>query len=240
MTTHRVKNINKIRGSATLEYTIVFPLVLLVIFALFYLGFVLHQRTVLDSAVSRGTVYAARLLSDPQYATITDTAGGNGDALDFASGSYNFDTKFSIQPYRYIFNYSGKSYQDKVKNKVQAIIAANSIWGNSSDVSVEYKYQNFVLYQQITITAEQIYPLPKILALVGVDTELKLKAQSVQAVTDSDEFIRNVDLTIDVIKMITGVDIADKMQNGSKEILKKIENVCDKIGKFSGALFGKK
>ncbi len=240
MTTYKIKNNNKIRGSATIEYVIVFPVVLLVIFALFYLGFVLHQRTVLDSAVSRGTVYAARLLSDPQYTSITDSAGGNGDALDFSSGEYNFNISFDIQPYRYILNYSGKNYREKVENKVRSIIAANSIWGLSSNVAVDYHYQNFVLYQQITITAEQTYPLPKILALVGVDPELKLKAQSVQAVTDPDEFIRNVDLAIDVVKQVTGFDIRKGMSAGSEKILKGIQNVCDKIAKFSGALFGKK
>ena len=234
----QVKNHNKTRGSATLEYVIVFPLVLLVIFALFFLGFVLHQRTVLDSAVSRGTVYAARLLSDPQYAGITATAGGDGDALDFSTDTYNFNTDFSIQPYRYILNYSGKSYQEKVKNKVMAMVSANSIWGSASNVSVDYQYKNYVLYQQITITAEQTYHLPKLLALVGVDPEMKLKAQSVQAVTDSDEFIRNVDLSIDIIEQITGVNLNDAMHKKSEDILKGMQNVCDKIGKFAGALFG--
>lgn len=218
---------SKINGSVILEYTIVFPLVLLVIFALFYAGFILHQRSTLDGAVNRGTIYAAKLLSDPQYSTIVKGVGANGDALDCESSSYSFSSKFDIQPYRYIFSYNGGSAKEPVVKKVKNIVQANSFWGGTSNLTVDYSYKNYVLYQEITIAAKQEFPLPDIFKLVGLDDHIEISSTSVQAVTDPDEFIRNVDLTIDVIEMVTGTDV-----DGT------IKNVVSKISKFAQSLFG--
>ncbi len=104
------------RGSAIIEYTVVFPLVLLIIFALFYAGFMLYQRSVLDGAVNRGTIYAARILSDPQYATVVSSAGADGDGLDCETDTYDFDADFEIEPYRYILNFNGEDAQQAVEN----------------------------------------------------------------------------------------------------------------------------
>jgi len=230
------KSESKNRGSAILEYTIVFPLVLLVLFALFYMGFVLHQKAVLDSAVSRGTIEAARLLSDPQYKSVTAGAGGTADSLDFSNNSYNFSSSFSIEPYRYIFKYSDDGGKAAIEGKVKEIIAANSLWGIASNVTVNYDYKNFVLYQEVFVTAEQHYPLPGVFRLVGLDDEIVLKTYAVQAVTDPDEVIRNVDLTLDLI------DTAIAAMGGAdaKGIRDHIGDVTGKINEFATNLFGGK
>ncbi len=212
-----------------MEYTIVFPLVLLVIFALFYAGFILHQRSVLDGAVNRGTVYAAKLLSDPQYSAIVSSAGADGDALDCETDSYTFHSEFDIQPYRYVLNYNGESAKSPVETKVKNIVQANSFWGGTSNLEIDYNYKNYVLYQEITLSARQEFPLPGIFKLVGLEDHITVSAVSVQAVTDPDEFIRNVDLTFDVIKMFTGHDV-----------VASIQGVVEKISKFADSLFGEK
>lgn len=216
---------SRISGTVILEYTLVFPLVLLVIFALFYAGFILHQRSVLDGAVNRGTIYAARLLSDPQYSTIVSSAGAGGDALDCESSDYSFSSKFDIQPYRYIFNYNGGTAKGPVEEKVKNIVQANSFWGGTSNLTVNYSYKNYVLYQEISISAKQKIPLPGLFKLIGLDDYIELSSVSVQAVTDPDEFIRNVDLTIDVLEMVTGNNVKETIQNVVSKISKFAENL---------------
>ncbi len=218
---------NRNSGSAIIEYTIVFPLILLIIFALFYAGFIMHQRSVLDSAVNRATIYAARLLSDPQYKTIVSSAGPEGDALDCESNSYTMEESFEIQPYRYLTNFNGGNAEEPVKQKVQSIVQANSFWGGTSNLDVTYSYTNYVLYQQITISAKQEFPLPGMFKLVGLDDKIEISSVSVQAVTDPDEFIRNVDFTIDIIERIT-----------QSNVVESIQQVTGKIAKFADVLFG--
>lgn len=226
--TNSKQQMNKSSGSAIIEYTIVFPLVLLVFFALFYAGFIMHQRSVLDAAVNRGTIYAARLLSDPQYSGVVQGAGAGGVALDCANNSYNFNSDFSIQPYRYIFGCDNDGeVKSKVENMTKQIIKANSFWNGGVEPTVKFEYHSKIIYHETSLVAEQTFPLPGILKLVGVEDEMKLKATSVQAVTDPDEFIRNVDMTLDIISMFLGQDAGDA-----------IKNVVNKISDFSHKLFG--
>lgn len=222
---------NRISGSVILEYTIVFPLVLLVIFALFYMGFVMHQRAVLDGAVGRGIITASRMISDPQYATITGGVTGQGDQLDFSSDSYNFTTEFDIQPYRYIMNFNSATGKNAVENQVMNIVKANSIWGNPSAVSIEYQYKNYVLYQEVQISAEQRYPLPGLFGLIGLDDEMVLESAAVQAVTDPDELIRNVDFSIEIIDTVlekTGIT-DDGIRGEMQKVVKTISDFAKNI-----------
>ena len=226
--TNSKQQMNKSSGSAIIEYTIVFPLVLLVFFALFYAGFVLRQRAVLDSAVNRGVIYGARLLGDPQYETIVSGVGAGGDALDCENANFNFNSQFDIEPYRYVFDFRGTQEKAKVKAMTEEIIKSNSFLTGNNEPTVECEYKNYVFYQEITVKAKQEFPLPEILKLVGVEDKLTLESIAVQSVTDPDEFIRNVDLTIDVIGKIFGKTPTDA-----------IKGVVDKINTFIDSIFKK-
>jgi hypothetical protein len=54
-----------------LEAVIILPCVLVCVFALVFAALWLGEAAVIEGAVRRGAVYASRLISDPQYETVT-------------------------------------------------------------------------------------------------------------------------------------------------------------------------
>lgn len=219
-----------------LEAVIILPCVLVCVFALVFAALWLGEAAVIEGAVRRGAVYAARLISDPQYETVTAyAASGGADQPDFGAGTYVFNKKASIKPYRYLLPADG-DISDKVEAYVTSIIENTKIGVTGAELEeVTCTQKNMILYQQVTIKAETSYSLPGVFEAVGLGALLKLEAEAVSAVTDPDEFIRNVDFAAEIIfDIVEKTGIKDKIE----EYAESISGVFDKILGFKDKLFG--
>ncbi|MDL2301874.1 pilus assembly protein [Lachnospiraceae bacterium OttesenSCG-928-D06] len=224
-------------GYALVENMIVLPIVFLVVFAMLFLGFMLHAKTTIESAAKRGTLYASKLICDPQYEKIVAEAidETKGELNELSSKEFDFSRIEHYEPYRYIPFLSSKfssggttDLEASVQAYVQKIMNQNSTWMFTMDTdSIECEVVNYVLYQKVVVKIKTTYHLPAIFGLLGIPETYDLVAEEVLTVSDQDEFIRNVDFAQDLI-----VEIAD-----STGITKAIGEPLGKLSNFVKKLF---
>lgn len=175
------------RGAATiLEYTIVLPLVMAIVFALIFVGYVQHQKALLESAVSRGAIYAQRISQDPNFIRIeSDDRVRNSDLIN--------------EPYRYLFRKSAP--MPSVEKFVVDIIENNRIFKDTIPVvTVEEKAG---ITRKITVSAAQDYNVPVILPGLELPPVISISAESTVYVIQPAEFIRNTDLAVEIAESVS-------------------------------------
>lgn len=229
--------IHDTRGNSLVENVIILPLVFILIYALIFLAFTMYDKVMIDSAVQRGAAYASKIIADPNYAAIVNDARSEDDILDTGIGdasAIRFDgVGNNVMPYRYISG-SFKSYLEPlVKDETYSIIESMKIpWSrvDADDVSVTTK--NYVVYQNVTVSAKVHFPINPLFTLVGFPDEFEYEAKTTVSVNDPDEFIRNADLIVDVI-----VDIDGKTGGHLEKVKKMMEEFTTKIKTSTFAKF---
>lgn len=214
---HRFQSNTK--GSAVVEATILFPIIIMIFAGLVLLSMYLPQRAVLQHA----TQYAATALAtersdtwlrfDPEsmrYYRLTDR-----DQLD--------------NVYVLLFKaFTGGGETDDAAAIVKNM-ADKSIAYSSKNLTVEYAVNNKVVYKEISVTAIQDIPSPVNLSFVGFPKSIKLTVTSTAVVQNGDEFVRNIDLAADFVKYID-----EKYHILSSEIFSSIKEVNGKIKGYLG------
>ena len=74
------------------------------------------------------------------------------------------------------------------------------------------------------VSATRTIPLPVNLTFVGMPKEMRLSVTSTAVVVNGDEFIRNMDLAVDVMDALFNV----------REIFSGLGRICDKFYDFLG------
>ena len=218
---HAWKKLSEEKAGAMVENVIILPLLFVIIYSLILTIFIVHDRSTVETAASRGAVYAAHCVSDPNYATIVGQSG----ALDIPA-----DKTFSlsgvgknIDAYRYIFG--GDSIEAQVREEVIKIVDNTRIkWRPLETVKVDCDQKNMFLYQDVTVTVTATYSVPAFFAAFGLETDYEYTATAKISATDPDEFIRNADLVVD---LISRVDKA--LGNPIEKTLDKISSLGVKI-----------
>ncbi|MBO4616651.1 MAG: pilus assembly protein [Lachnospiraceae bacterium] len=217
--------IKKTEGNSLVENVIVLPLIFLCIYFIIIGAFFVHDKITLDAAVERGAVYAAKCVSDPNYAEIAATIYNDEDGYTMeikgASGASFTGVGKDIHPYRYVmFTYKGQIEQLVRDHTYEAVKNTKIPWRELTPESVTCKIDNYVVYQEVTVTAKASYPIPKLFALIGLPTEIEYTASATESVTDPDELIRNADLIVDTIV---------KVDNMTGNHLKKITDALERF-----------
>jgi hypothetical protein len=176
--------INK-RGSFTVEASIIFSVVFLLIAALVYIFILMYQYTFLQSAANKASNFGGYYYSE-NYGT--ECNGGESAYLYWRM----LDTKALVkkaQVNKYISNSLEKSIVDLDIH---------------SDNWLSHKF----LLKQINIRIETQYPLPmgNMFEKFGMPATLKIRAESNSNIYDNAEFVRNLDVITDIKKCILNSD----------------------------------
>lgn len=222
-----IRKLKSENANSMVENVIILPLIFIVIYFMILMSFVMHDRATLDAAAKRGTIYAARCVSDPNYATILQKSGHDSGTLDTNIDQFT-EASFSaignnIKPYRYI-RMDVSSIETSTKDEIINTIKKTKIpWREIDTGDIVVKVDNKIIYQDVSVSITATYPMPELFSSFGLPTEFEYTVTATTAVNDPDEFIRNVDLVIDVCVEIdkkTGGNIAkaaDKISSmGSK------------------------
>lgn len=214
-----------------IEAAIIYPVVFMILFYLIYMGLYILQCVTVESYAQKIALMAAREVAHPGYIDEIDS-----NAIDASVDYSGNEIHLSNDPksigvssaYRYFApkNLISKEKQDYLKNQLENLIKTSSIIGNSDgDIKVTINFKNYVVVQQVEVTATQKLASFPVLKFFGMNDGLTVSSTAVASVNDSDEFIRNVDFINDIIETIgkkLGIDI-----NNIKD---KIQNVKDKMG----------
>ena len=230
-----IRSIQKNEGTVLLEYIIVLPIILIILITFIMMCFVMHDRATLDGAAQRGSIYAAKCLSDPNYASILEKSGSKAGTLDISPNvsKYSFSgIGKNIKPYRYLTGSNRTDVPALTEKEIKSIVEATRIpWRDIDIYDIHVSMSNKLYYQEVTVTLEVSYPLPAILEIIGVSKSIDYTVTSTNMVNDPDEFIRNADLVVDVIVSIdhkTGGNLSSLIEKADE----MISNLGDKLAKY--------
>lgn len=199
---------------AIVEAAIVFPVMFFVLFFIIFLGNIYYQQARVDEIVARYAINGANRITNPIQRQLNQ------------SGSIVTDPEeVKVQPYRYLFH-SMRDIEEDIRDEIYNEITSNGFTflnGNRPEITrgqIKAKYNNYILYGNFVVEASYQIRFP-IRFIMSDDIILfKSSACAQAAVNDVPEFVRNVDLTIDLIE--------------GTEFGKMIESAFDKIKEFIG------
>lgn len=203
------------RGDAVVEATILFPIIMMIFAGLMLLAIYLPTRMTLQHT----TQYAATALATEQ----SDTW------LDFDTGAmqYRWLQDKSDLPNVYaaiLASFMMSDTQDDAETIVRKT-EGKSITTHSGNLDVECEIQNYLVYKEIKVTATRTVPMPVDLSFVMFPQEIPITVSSTAVVLNGDEFVRNMDLAVELIAYLD-----EKYNLGVKEL-------TSTLGKWMGKVY---
>lgn len=207
------------RGSITVEASIIVPLVILCISAVIYMGLLLYQRSLVQSAA--------------------EMAAEAGAAV-WASGSEAIETSRPADPefedfklYRRILDSDRDSRLNKIEQYALALSSQNEIVP-AARTTAEATVIDYAVYRKLEVRIDKHYmmPLGKLVMIFGGKDTFTISVKAVSTINDPAEFIRTADLVIDIEKKLENKfpelkEIGDKTRETMNEIKDKLGNFMD-------------
>lgn len=200
-----MKKFKNEKGSLIVEASIVFPVMLLVILFMFFVGNMYLQKCKIDAIVCQGAIEGAAQCADPLLSTVEQEGIPSCASID-------------IQPYRYLIGGMDGiegDIGDKINEQIGAM-GSGLLYGMEPDANAaKVKFNNSFLYATFSVEVEYEITFP--IRLLGQEENVKLDmvSRSEVAVPDSPEFIRNINLVQDYMER-TGA--TEKIEEGKQKI----------------------
>ncbi len=176
--------INK-KGSFTVEASIVFSVVFLLVAALVYIFIIMYQYAFLQSTANKASNFGGYYYSE-KYVT-------------------DYNSKLTSDLYWRILDTKAQLKKDElnkyISNSLEKSLVDLVIY---SDNSLSHKF----LLNQLNIRIETQYPLPigNMFEKIGLPSTLKMRAEANSNIYDNAEFVRNLDIVTDIKKCISNSD----------------------------------
>lgn len=210
-----IRNIrSKQDGYLTIEVTMVFSVLFFSLLLMLFLGMVLYQQVTLQSlavqASERGSVvYSSRV-------------------KDMSTGVKTLDDFLIRDPYRNVpFMDSGNKadYTAIINTYINNAMGKRDIIDGEVKNSGNYvEIEDYLIEKRIKVNIKSDYQMPvdSIAEMFGKKGPFEVDTTAVSVVTDSPDFVRTVDLAMDMIKQTKIFDVA-------KEGYQSIRNALDKV-----------
>ncbi len=214
------------------EGAIIFPIVFFCIAFLLFLGNALHEKAKLDAIVMKAATEGAQYIADPYNNALIHTGAASNEKNfpDNLKDLENSDgTKPTTRPYRYLIGFDDveKEVRESVKEQIQDSGSRFFKFKLHKDPTVKAEFHNNVFNMTFEVKAEFNYKLPFSFGGMSVPPIVTISSKEEVAVNDCDEFIRNTDVAIDMVKFV-----ADKTKIG-QSITEKLSKIKDFFDKFT-------
>lgn len=182
------------RGDAVVEATILFPIIIMIFAGLMLLAMYLPTRALLQHATQQAATAIATERSDTWLRYDPET-------LEYG-WVQNKDELGSV--YGALFGALTGNKRDDADNAAQIVINKenNGVFKPGGETTVQYGVVNYIIYKEIVVTATHTIPLPVDLSFVGLPAEIPVTVTSTAVVQNGDEFVRNLDLAMDVTEYL--------------------------------------
>lgn len=205
------------RGMLVVEASIVFPIIFLVIFLMIYLGNAFYIKCRIDAIVNEMAISGAAYCADPLLAEVEE----NG-----VPGYKNV----SIKPYRYLLaggmHTTAAQIENEIISKVDAVGTGLFYHMdpeiNSSDIEVEYN--NGIVYSSFSVEANYRVPFPLRMLGENDNFEVRFSSRVNVPVSDSPEFIRNINMIEDYMEKSGLMDQVDELKNKFGQTMDKVKS----------------
>jgi hypothetical protein len=175
------------KGYITVEASIIVPVVILSILAVIYLGLLLYQRSLLQSAAG----IASEMGASAWASGISELSTGRpyGDSFE------------KIKLYRRIFDASEQEKLTAIKEYAKSNVERNGIL-KPLETSVDTVIKNYAISRRLEVTISSSYRIPAggLVKLFGGSGSITLKVKAVSSIDEPAELIRTTDFIIDLEK----------------------------------------
>ncbi|MCQ2408760.1 MAG: hypothetical protein MJ065_09590 [Oscillospiraceae bacterium] len=239
---------NENGAAEIVEAAIVYPIVIISIFTLVYIGLFILQTVTVQTYAQKIALLAAREVGRPGYVDLINkqdavtsgavelalqdysksvTAGENyggllltipKDSRVVRARAYRFWGKDPLQG---TTEYDPKS---KLGRMLQELVDKNSFLVGRRQAQVEITCENKFITQTIQVTVTQPLVSSGFMEFFGLKTP-ELKARALCAATDIDEFVRNTNFVTDTLEML-----ARKLNIDVDKVKSKLDDAMTKIG----------
>ncbi len=207
------------KGSISVEASIIVPLVILAVAAAIYVGLLLYQRALVQSAAEKAVEAGAA-------AWVCGTSElGTGKPME---GSFE---EFAL--YRRLFDSEKQSRLESIEQYALAAAGRHELV-KAVNTNVEAVIKDYVVCRKIEVTIRKEYSLPfgRFLKLFGGSDKIEMTVKAVSAMDEPVELIRTTDFIIDIEKKLENQfpelkDIGDKTRNALNEIKGRLEEFME-------------
>lgn len=206
------------RGSITVEASIIIPLVVLSIAAAFYIGMLLYQKALLQSAAEEAAEAGAAVL-------VSGTA---------ELGSYRSDRESDgFRLYRRLYDSDREAGLRKIEEYAVSLASRNELIKHA-DITAEATVRDHIVYRKLEVSLCKYCSIPmgKFMRIFGGSERVRISAKAAATVSEPAELIRNVDFIIDLEKKLEekfpGLKKAgDKIRETMNDLKKRLERFAD-------------
>lgn len=193
------------RGAVIVEAAIVFPVMFFVLIFIIFIGNLFYEQARIDSIVTQYAIRGAQCVADP--------------FLDEMYQGKSVPTKASevdLEPYRYIFGFTENSsisqvetmLSNKIKEEINngSLIFFDGTGGKyvSTDNGKVCEFKNMFLYSTFVVQVNYEVKFPISFMNMSKPTLLRMSSRAEVPVSDTDEFVRNIDMAVDLIAETSG------------------------------------
>lgn len=212
------------KGSvAVIEASVIYPLVILSIAAMIYIGMYIFEASYLNDRARSAAVTAAKTVSFTGYEALGDIYVKTGlNPEDEKPDRTHVDKAYSkSSPYRYL-------RKGQVSERFTESISEYAAGGlfSVTDISFSVDVERRLFDREVNVTLEKSVRLPGVLKTLGIAGNRTIKVTASAVTSDPAEFIRNTDLTL------RAAEFAGKKTGAAEkfsEIRKKISRTVEKL-----------
>lgn len=195
-------------GMLIVEASIVFPVMFLVIFLMIFAGNAYLQKCRVEAIVNNLAIDGAAYCADPMLD-------------DIESGSIPSLSEHDVYPYRYLLTGEMGNIEDDIYSELESKISGMSSGLFSGmkpkNYIIDVKYHNGFIYSTFSVDVEYKIQMPVRLLGESEYISLAVASHAEMPVSDTSEFIRNVDMVGDYMEKFGVTEKINEMINKVKE-----------------------
>ncbi|GHU93302.1 hypothetical protein FACS1894208_02560 [Clostridia bacterium] len=213
-------------GDAVIEATFLFPVMVLIFFALVLLSVYLPSRAILQ----RATQYTATAIATERSDTWL--------YYDESSMAYGWDTDRSdldnvyIAAIKSVLSNSNSDKAQTIVKKAENRVVLTPAGENGSfdgNLQISFGVVNYIVYKEIIVTAARTIPMPLNLSMIRFPKEIPITVTSTAVVQNGDEFVRNIDIAVDFVAYID-----EQLGISSSGVFQTFSDIMGKVTNFLG------
>lgn len=178
------------KGQAFVEAAILFPIMIMIFAGLIFLSFYLPTR----AALQRATQYAATAIAVVESDTWI--------VFDEGAAEHRWETNKDSLRNVYAAFFTRTNDVESLAYEIVRQVESRNLSSKEGILTVESSIINHIIYEEITVSATRTFEIPIDLSFVRFPQEIAITVTSTAAVQNGDEFVRNVDMAVDFVKLI--------------------------------------
>lgn len=204
-----------------MEASLIFPIVILCIFALIYMCLLLYQKVYIQSLADNAAQRGAATWDNPEK----NIELGRVKKAHLKEDGLYWQIKEKI-------GFDAVSKKERLKKYINERLNTYSVLKADSQVNVELI--DYIIYKKLVVSIRSDYKIPisNLLKIFGISQYFTVQVESEAVINEPMEFIRNTDFLLD-----TGKEIIEKnpqLKGVSDEMNNYFQNIRKMIGKFFG------